>query len=49
MHRPSALNDPFAPLAHHWTDATHITYGALTAGVFTKHVKLSPQLFRSRG
>lgn len=25
MHRPSALNDPFAPLAHHWTDATHIT------------------------
>src|SRR5688572_15876792 len=38
MHRPSALNDPFAPLAHHWTDATHITYGVLTAGVFTRHV-----------
>ena len=36
MHRPSALNDPFAPLAHHWTDATHITYGVLTAGLFTK-------------
>jgi hypothetical protein len=48
MHRPSALNDPFAPLAHHWTDATHITYGVLTAGVFTKQVKLEGTLFNGR-
>jgi hypothetical protein len=48
MHRPSALNDPFAPLAHHWTDATHITYGVLTAGVFTKHAKLEGTLFNGR-
>jgi hypothetical protein len=48
MHRPSALNDPFAPLAHHWTDATHITYGVLTAGVFTKHLKLEGTLFNGR-
>jgi hypothetical protein len=48
MHRPSALNDPFAPLVHHWTDATHITYGVLTAGVFTKHVKLEATLFNGR-
>jgi hypothetical protein len=48
MHRPSALNDPFAPLGHHWTDATHITYGVLTAGVFTKHVKLEGTLFNGR-
>jgi hypothetical protein len=48
MHRPSALNDPFAPLAHHWTDATHITYGVLTAGVFTNHVKLEGTLFNGR-
>jgi hypothetical protein len=48
MHRPSALNDPFAPLAHHWTDATHITYGVLTAGIFTKHVKLEGTLFNGR-
>jgi hypothetical protein len=48
MHRPSALNDPFAPLAHHWTDATHITYGVLTAGVFTEHVKLEGTLFNGR-
>jgi hypothetical protein len=48
MHRPSALNDPFAPLAHHWTDATHITYGVLSAGLFTKHVKLEATLFNGR-
>ncbi len=27
MHRTIALNDPDAPLSHHWQDATHITYG----------------------
>jgi hypothetical protein len=48
MHRPSALNDPFAPLAHHWTDATHITYGVLTAGFFTRTVKLEGTLFIGR-
>jgi hypothetical protein len=48
MHRPSALNDPFAPLAHHWTDATHITYGVLTAGVFSRQVKLEATLFNGR-
>ena len=48
MHRPSALNDPFAPLAHHWTDATHITYGVLTAGLFTRTVKLEGTLFNGR-
>jgi hypothetical protein len=48
MHRPSALNDPFAPLPHHWTDATHITYGVLTAGVFTQHLKLEGTLFNGR-
>src|SRR4051812_20582219 len=48
MHRPSALNDPFAPLSHHWTDATHITYGVLTAGVFTRELKLEGTLFNGR-
>lgn len=32
MHRPSAANTPDAPLGHHWQDATHITFGVLTAG-----------------
>jgi hypothetical protein len=48
MHRPSALNDPFAPLGHHWTDATHITYGVLTAGLFTRHLKLEGTVFNGR-
>jgi hypothetical protein len=48
MHRPSAQNDPFAPLGHHWEDATHITYGVITAGVFTRTVQLEATLFQGR-
>jgi hypothetical protein len=48
MHRPSAQNDPFAPLGHHWEDATHITFGVLTAGVFTRTVQLEGTLFQGR-
>ena len=48
MHRPSALNDPFAPLSHHWTDATHITYGVLTGGIFSRTLKLEGTLFNGR-
>ena len=48
QHRPSAESDPFAPLGHHWQDATHITYGAATAGVFTPAVKLEASAFNGR-
>ena len=48
MHRPSAQNDPFAPLGHHWQDATHITYGVVTAGVFTRTLQLEGTLFQGR-
>lgn len=48
LHRPSAQSDPFAPLGHHWQDATHITYGAVTAGVFTRAVKLEASAFNGR-
>jgi hypothetical protein len=47
-HRPSAANDPFAPIAHHWQDATHISFGAVTAGVFTRTVKLEGSAFNGR-
>ena len=30
MHRPSATENPTAPLGHHWQDATHISFGVLT-------------------
>ena len=48
MHRPSSLNDPLAPLVHHRTDATHITYGVLTAGLFSRTAKLEATLFNGR-
>ena len=44
-HRPSAMADPLAPLGHHWQDSTHITFGVLTAGVFTRTVKLEGSWF----
>jgi hypothetical protein len=48
QHRPSAESDPFGPLGHHWQDATHITYGAATAGLFTRTVKLEASAFNGR-
>ncbi len=33
MHRPSAMDDPDAPLGHHWQDSTHVTFGVATAGI----------------
>lgn len=32
MHRFSGVDNPVAPLAHHWLDATHISYGVMTFG-----------------
>jgi hypothetical protein len=47
-HRPSAADDPLAPLSHHWQDGTHITFGVVTAGVFTRSVKLEASWFNGR-
>ena len=48
QHRPSAESDPFAPLGHHWQDATHITYGAMTAGLFSRALKVEGSAFNGR-
>ena len=48
MHRPSAQNDPLAPLGHHWQDATHISYGVVTAGVYSRLWKLEGSWFNGR-
>jgi hypothetical protein len=32
MHRPSAMDDPDAPIGHHWQDSTHVTFGVATLG-----------------
>jgi len=45
MHRPSAMDVPFAPLSHHWQDATHISFGVATAGLFTRTVRLEASVF----
>jgi hypothetical protein len=47
-HRPSAADDPFAPLGHHWQDATHISYGVVTAGLFSRSWKLETSIFNGR-
>jgi len=33
MHRVSSYEIPTAPLIHHWSDSTHISYGVATAGL----------------
>jgi hypothetical protein len=48
MHRPSAMDEPVAPIAHHWQDATHISFGVVTAGLFTKQWKLEGSIFNGR-
>ncbi len=32
LHRPSGQNIPDSPIGHHWQDASHITWGVITAG-----------------
>src|SRR5256886_2724234 len=44
-HRPSAADDPLAPISHHWQDGTHITFRGVTAGVVTPDVKLEASWF----
>jgi len=48
MHRTSGLDNPEAPITHHWLDSTHITFGVLTAGVVLDTVKLEASTFRGR-
>lgn len=48
MHRLSAMNDPDAPLGHHYQDATHITFGVATLGLRISNVKLEGSIFTGR-
>ena len=48
MHRPSAMDDPDAPIGHHWQDSGHITFGVATAGVQWKNIKLEGSVFTGR-
>jgi hypothetical protein len=48
MHRASGLDNPEAPITHHWLDSTHIVFGVLTGGVVLDTVKLEASTFRGR-
>ncbi len=47
-HRISATPNPLAPITHHWFDATHITYGVVTGGVYSKRWKAEASVFNGR-
>lgn len=48
MHRTLALDNPFAPIGHHWTDATHIAFGVVTLGYQTPEWKIEASTFNGR-
>jgi hypothetical protein len=45
LHRPSAAYDPVTPLGHHAQDVTHTSFGVVTAGVFTRHLRVEASSF----
>jgi len=48
MHRLSGMDNPDAPISHHWQDATHISYGVVTAGYNFGKVKFEASVFNGR-
>ena len=48
MHRFSGLDNPEAPLAHHWLDSTHVTFGVATLGWVRGPWKLEGSVFTGR-
>jgi len=48
LHRTSGMNNPDAPISHHWQDATHITFGVVTAGFSFGKAKIEASAFNGR-
>ena len=48
MHRESGMDDPEAPISHHWLDSTHVTYGVITLGYVLGGFKLEASAFHGR-
>ena len=48
MHRFSGVDDPEAPITHHWLDSTHISFGVATLGYVYDRVKLEGSIFTGR-
>ena len=47
-HRVSAIPNPIAPITHHWLDATHISFGLATTGVYGTRWKAETSVFNGR-
>jgi hypothetical protein len=47
-HRPSAAPDLFAPISHHWLDASHVSFGVITGGVYGRRWKAEASAFNGR-
>ena len=47
-HRMSAMDNPAAPISHHWLDSTHIAFGVVTLGVARKTWQLEGSWFNGR-
>ena len=47
-HRPSSFPNPLAPIAHHWLDSTHISFGVLTGGIYNARWKVEGSVFNGR-
>jgi hypothetical protein len=48
MHRPSAMDNPSAPIGHHWQDATHVSFGVITGGLLTERWQVEGSVFNGR-
>ncbi len=48
MHRISAMDNPITPIAHHWLDSTHISFGVITAGWIHEDWKVEVSRFTGR-
>lgn len=48
MHRLSAMDNPDAPLSHHWQDSTHVTFGVVTLGAVWRELKIEASTFKGR-
>ena len=48
MHRFSGMDNPEAPITHHWLDSTHITEGVATVGYVWKQLKVDGSIFTGR-
>ncbi len=48
MHRFSGMDNPEAPITHHWLDSTHITEGVATVGYVWKQFKVDGSIFTGR-